>query len=67
MEGYVANPALYEAVEGIRKALADTKLDEYFFSAWLHLLKSSKVFKTEFCELIVERIEEEIQWLDEQI
>ena len=67
MVGYVANPALCEAVEEIRKELADTEFDEDVFSALLHLLKSSKFFKTKFCELIVERIEKEIQCLDEQI
>lgn len=69
MVGYVANLTLCEVVEGIRKELEDTEFDEDVFSALLHLLKSPKLpwFKTRFCELIVERIEKEIQCVDEQI
>ena len=67
MEGYVANPTLCEVVEEIRKKLADTEFDEDVFSALLQCLKSLKVFKNSGYELVVERIEKEIQCLNEQI
>ena len=67
MEGYVADPAVCEVVEEIRHLLANLEFDENVYSVWLHLFKSLKVFKIALCELIVERIEDEIQWLDEQI
>ena len=65
MVGYVANPALCEVVEEIRNLLANTEFDEDVFSALFQCFKSLKVFKTSGYELIVERIEDEIQWLDD--
>ena len=70
MVGYVANPALCEAVKEVRNQLADFEINEYFFSALLQCLKSPKFpleAKNRFCELIVERIEKEIQCLNDQI
>ena len=69
MEAYVADPAVCEAVEEIRNLLENTEFDEDVFSALLQCLKSLKFprFKTKVCELIVERIEKEIQDLNEQI
>ena len=65
----MANPALCEVVEEIRNELADSEFHEDFFSALLQCLKAPKFpcFKTRFCELVVVRIEKEIQYLDEQI
>lgn len=70
MVGYVANPALCEAVNDVRNWLADFELNEEFFSALLQGLKSSKFpfeAKSGVCELVVERVEKEIQYLNEQI
>jgi len=70
MVGYVANPALREAVNDDRHWLADFELNEKFVSGFLQGLKSSEFpfeVKTSVYELVVERIEDEIQWLDEQI
>jgi len=67
MVGYVANP---EGVKEVRNQLADEELDEDFFSALLQCLKSPKFpldAKTSVCGLVVERIERELQCLDEQI
>lgn len=63
MVGYVANPALCEAVKEVRNQLVDFEINEEFFSVLLQCLKSPKFpleTKTSFCELIVERIEKEI-------
>ena len=70
MVGYVANPALCEAVKEVRNQLADFEINEEFFSALLQCLKSPKFpleAKNSVCELVVEIIEKEIQCLDEQI
>jgi len=70
MVGYVANPALSEAVEDVRNLLADYEINEEFVRVLLQCLKSPKFpleTKTRFCELIVEKFEKEIQCLDEQI
>ena len=70
MVGYVANPALCEAVKEVRDQLADFEINEEFFNVLLQCLKSPKFpleTKTRFCELIVERIEKEIQCLNDQI
>lgn len=70
MVGYVENPALCEAVKEVRNQLVDLELNEEFFSALLQCLKSPKFpleAKNRVCELVVERIEKEIQSLDEQI
>ena len=63
----MANP---EGVKEVRNQLADEEFDEVFFSALFQCLKSPKFpldAKTRVCELVVERIEKEIQTLDEQI
>ena len=63
MVGYVANPALCEAVKEVRNQLADFEINEDFFSALLQCFKSPKFpleAKTGVCELVVERIEKEI-------
>ena len=70
MVGYVADPALCEALNGVRECLVDIEINEEFFSIFLQCLKSPKLHlegKTRFCELVVERVENEIQCLDEQI
>ena len=70
MVGYVANPALCEAIKEVRNQLADFKINEEFFSVLLQCLKSPKFpleTKTSFCELVFERIEKEIQHLNDQI
>jgi len=70
MVGYVANLALCEVVKKIRDQLADFEIDERFFSVVLQCLKFPKFpfeAKTGVCELIVERIEKEIQCLNDQI
>lgn len=64
----MANPALCEAVKEVRNRLADFEINEDFFSALLQCLKSPKFpleAKTGFCQLIVEKLEKEIQYLDE--
>ena len=63
MVGYVANPALCEAVKEVRNQLADFEINEDFFSALLQCLKSSEFpleTKNGVCELVVERIEKDI-------
>jgi len=69
MVGYVANPALCEVVKEVRNQLADFEINEDFFNALLQCLKSPKFpleAKTGVCELVVERIEKEIQCLNIQ-
>ena len=70
MVGYVANPAHCEAVKEVRNWLADIEINEEFVRVWFQCLKSPKFpleTKTGFCELVVEKLEKEIQCLDEQI
>jgi hypothetical protein len=70
MVGYVADPALCEALNGVREWLVDIEINEEFFSIFLQCLKSPEFHlegKTRFGELVVERVENEIQYLDEQI
>lgn len=70
MVGYVENPALCEAVKEVRDWLVNIEINEEIFSALLQCLKSPKFHletKTGVCELIVEKIEKEIQYLNEQI
>ena len=70
MVGYVANPSLCEALNGVREWLVDIETNEEFFSDFFQSLKSpefSPEAKIGACELIVEKLEKEIQCLDEQI
>lgn len=70
MVGYVVNPALCEALNKVREWFVDIEINEEFFSTFLQGLKSpefSSEAKTGACELVVERIEKEIQCLDEKI
>ena len=63
MVGYVANPALCEAVKEIRDQLVDFEINEEFSSVLFQCLKSPKFpleAKTGVCELVVERVEKEI-------
>ena len=66
MVGYVANPALCEALNEFRECLVDIEINEEVLSFFLQCLKSPN-YHPSFCELLVERIEKEIQDLDEQI
>jgi len=66
MVGYVANSALCEALNEFRKWLVDIEINEEVFSFFLQCLKSPN-YHPSVCELLVERIEKEIQDLDEQI
>ena len=70
MVGYVENPALCEVLKEVRDQLVDFEIDEAFFIVVLQCLKSPKFpseAKTGFCKLLVERFEEEIQYLNDQI
>ena len=70
MVGYVARPPLCEVVKEVRDQLVGFEIDEAFFIVMLQCLKSPKFppeAKTGFCELLVERFEEEIQYLNDQI
>lgn len=66
MVEYVANSTLCEALDGFREWLVDIELNEEIFSFFFQCLKSPN-FHPSVCELLVERIEKEIQCLDEQI
>ena len=70
MVGYVANPALCEVVKEVRDQLMNFEFNEEFFIVMLQCLRSPKFpleAKTGFCELVVEKLEKEIQYLNEQI
>ena len=70
MVGYVANPALSEVLKGVRDQLVDFEIDEVFFIAVLQCLRSPEFYpkvKTGFFELVVEKFEKEIQYLNDQI
>ena len=59
-----------EVLKEVRDQLVDIEIDEVFFIIVLQCLKSLKFpleAKTDVCELVVERVEKEIQCLDEQI
>lgn len=70
MVGYVADPALCEVLKEVRDQLVDIEIDEVFFIAVLQFLRSPKFppkAKTGLFELVVEKIEKEIQYLNDQI
>ena len=70
MVGYVADPALCEALKEVRDQLVDIEIDEVFFIVVLQCLRSPKFpfeAKTGFFELVVEKFEKEIQYLNDQI
>ena len=70
MVGYVANPAHCEAVKEVRNWLADIEINEEFVRVLFQCLKSPKFpleTKTGFCELVVEKFENDIQYLNDQI
>jgi len=66
MVEYVANSALCEALNEFIESLVDIEFNEEVFSFFFQCLKSPN-FHPSVCELLVERIEKEIQDLDEQI
>ena len=70
MVGYVADPALCKVLKEVRDQLVDIEIDEVFFIAVLQFLRSMKFppkAKTGFFELVVEKFEKEIQYLNDQI
>ena len=70
MVGYVENPALCEVLKEVRDQLVDIEIDEVFFITVLKCLISLKFppkAKTGFLELVVEKFEKEIQYLNDQI
>ena len=70
MVGYVANPALCEVLKEVRDQLVDIEIDEVFFIVVLQCLRSLKFppeAKTGFFELVVEKFENQIQYLNDQI
>ena len=70
MVGYVVDPAVCEVLKEVRDQLVDIEIDEVFFIAILQFLRSPKFpleAKTGFCELVVERFEKKIQYLNDQI
>jgi len=66
MVEYVANSTLCEALNAFRECLVDIEINEEVSSFFLQCLKSPN-YHPSVCELLVERIEKEIQDLDEQI
>lgn len=66
MVGYVANSTLCEALNEFRESLGDIEINEEVFSFFFQCLKSPN-YHPSVCDILVERIEKEIQDLDEQI
>lgn len=66
----MANPVLCEVLKEVRDQLVDIEIDEVFFITVLQCLRSPKFppkAKTDFFELVVEKFEKEIQYLNDQI
>lgn len=70
MVGYVVDPMFCEALKEVRDQLVDTEIDEAFFITVVKCLRSPKFppkSKTSFFELVVEKFQKEIQYLNDQI
>ena len=70
MVGYVADPVFCEVLKEVRDQLVDIEIDEVFFITVLQCLRSPKFppeAKTGFSELVFEKFEKEIQYLNDQI
>ena len=70
MVRYVANPVFCEVLKEVRDQLVDIEIDEVFFITMPQCLRSLKFpfeAKIGFYELLVERVEKEIQYLNDQI
>jgi len=70
MTRYVANPMFSKVLKEVRDQLVDSEIDEVFFITVLQCLKYFKFHpkaKTSFFELVVEKFEKEIQYLNYQI
>jgi len=70
MVGYVADPVFFEALKEVRDQLMDFEIDKVFFIVVLQCLRYLKFppkTKTGFFELVVEKFEKEIQYLNDQI
>ena len=64
------NPLFFEFFKEFRDNLVDIQIDEVFSMNVLHCLRSTKISpegKTGFSELFVERFENEIKLLNDQI
>ena len=64
------NPTLCEVLKEVRDQLVDIEIDEVFFIVVLQFFRSPKFppkSKTGFFELVVEKFEKEIQYLNDQI